>query len=180
MAARRSIKRGEDIFNGVTKTFTISNVTGLNDLGLGNAIQGSCSFCHNSGDRGNDFFLDPKHLGIMDNSSAALPPTRDMPLFAFLCPPGSITFFSNPVTRGGVKYDEFLTTDPGVGLITGQCADLGKMKVPILRGAGARAPYFHGGNVASLFGLIDFYDRRFSIGFTAEERSDLEHFLRSL
>lgn len=79
-----------------------------------------------------------------------------------------------------MKYDEFLTTDPGVGLISGKCADLGKMKVPVLRGAAGRAPYFHGGNVASLYDLIDFYNRRFSIGFTAEEQANLEHFLRSL
>ncbi len=180
MSARRSIQRGQEIFDGKTRTFTIEGVPGLNDV-VGQAeVQGFCGTCHNSGDRGNDFFLDPKRLGIMDNSSTALPATRDMPLFSFLCPVGAIPYFENPVTRGGVKYDEFLTTDPGVGLISGKCADLGKMKVPVLRGAAGRAPYFHGGNVASLYDLIDFYDRRFSIGFTAEERADLEHFLRSL
>jgi cytochrome c peroxidase len=179
-ASRRSIKRGQDIFDGTTKTFVIQGVAGLNDVVGQDQVQGACSFCHNSGERGNDFFLDPKHMGIMDNSSTALPATKDMPLFGFLCPVGSIPYFSNPVTRGGVQYDEFLTTDPGVGLISGLCADLGKMKVPILRGVAARAPFFHGGNVATLYDLVDFYNRRFAIGFTTEERADLVHFLESL
>ena len=44
------------------------------------------------------------------------------------------------VTVNGKSYDEFKTSDPGQALITGQCKDLGKFKVPRLRGLAARAP----------------------------------------
>ena len=176
--ARESIQRGQTVFN--TKTFLITNVTGLNDVKNQNPSTGTCSTCHNNVNAGNDFRLDPKHTGIGDNSSSFLPPTPDQPLFSFLCPPGSITYFSNPVVVNGVPYDQFLTTDPGVGLITGKCADLGKMKVPVLRGLASRAPYFHGGNAATLRDLIDFYDQRFSIGLTDEEKQDLVNFLNTL
>jgi cytochrome c peroxidase len=65
-------------------------------------------------------------------------------------------------------------------LITGQCADIGKVKGPILRGLAARAPYFHNGSAASLADVVDFYDKRFAIGFTKEEKADLVAFLSSL
>src|SRR5690242_21039738 len=42
------------------------------------------------------------------------------------------------------------TTDPGIAMITGKWADIGKFKGPILRGLSARAPYFHNGSAATL------------------------------
>jgi len=54
------------------------------------------------------------------------------------------------------------------------------MKGPILRGLAARAPYFHNGSAATLSDVLDFYDTRFNIGFTAREKSDLIAFLQSL
>jgi hypothetical protein len=185
IAARRSIARGRDIFNGVSKTFTIADVSGFNDIVRANPRPGgSCSNCHNNVDRGNDFFLDPKRLSIGDNSNAdGLAPSPDLPLFSFRCPKGSIQFFKPQVAHGHQHdddHDELLTTDPGLGLITGKCDDLGKMKVPVLRGLAARAPYFHGGDAATLDDLVKFYDRRFSIGFTPQEKHDLVNFLNSL
>jgi cytochrome c peroxidase len=76
--------------------------------------------------------------------------------------------------------DEFDTTDPGEGLIDGQCADLGKMKVPVLRGLPSRAPYFHGGNALTLADLVNFYNTRFNIGLSAQDETDLINFLNSL
>ena len=131
-----------------------------------------------------------RHLGIGDNSSAdksgnqttatVLPPTSDQPLFSFLCPVGTIKFFSNPTTVNGVTYDEFQTTDPGMGLITGKCNDLGKFKVPRLNGLAARAPYFHNGNAATLNQLVEFYNTRFRIGLSAQDKQDLVNFLSSI
>jgi len=43
-----------------------------------------------------------------------------------------------------------------------------------------RAPYFHNGFAADLDAVVDFYDTRFGIGFTKQEKSDLITFLRSL
>ncbi len=65
-------------------------------------------------------------------------------------------------------------------VITGQCADIGKVKGPILRGLAARAPYFHNGSAASLAEVVDFYDQRFAIGLTTAEKTDLVAFLSSL
>jgi cytochrome c peroxidase len=65
-------------------------------------------------------------------------------------------------------------------LITGQCADIGKLKGPILRGLAARAPYFHNGSAATLQDVVEFYDQRFNIGLTNQEKTDLAAFLNSL
>ena len=181
-SARASIQRGQIIFN--TRVFTIINVRGLNDA-KGQALSpGTCATCHNTVDVGNDFFDTPKDTGVMDSTSNVLPPAPDLPLFTFLCPLGSLSSafvsYSNPVTVNGVVYDQFQTTDPGVGWITGKCADLGKMKVPVLRGLAARAPYFHGGNVSNLSNLVDFYNRRFNIGFSVQDEQDLVNFLNTL
>jgi cytochrome c peroxidase len=40
--------------------------------------------------------------------------------------------------------------------------------------------YFHNGFAADLDAAIEFYDTRFHIGFTAQDKFDLVAFLRSL
>jgi cytochrome c peroxidase len=65
-------------------------------------------------------------------------------------------------------------------LITGKCADIGKVKGPILRGLAARAPYFHNGSAATLKDVVEFYNRRFDIGLTDREKADFAAFLASL
>lgn len=186
-AQRESIARGEAIFSG--KVFIINKVAGLNDIknDADGTEPGTCSTCHSSKNVVNDTAADPKRLGIMDNSSGVnvMPATADFPQFGFYCPTGSIPFFSNPVTSsscpgGGGTCDKFVTTDPGKGLITGRCQDLGKMKVPILRGLASRAPYFHGGNAATLKDLVAFYNSRFNIQLTEQEKADLISYLNSL
>jgi cytochrome c peroxidase len=72
------------------------------------------------------------------------------------------------------------TTDPGRALVTGKWDDIGKFKGPILRGLSARPPYFHNGFAADLDAVVEFYNTRFNINFTAQEKSDLVAFLRSL
>jgi cytochrome c peroxidase len=191
-AQRESIARGEALFDG--KVFIINKVAGLNDIKHPVTLEdepGTCSTCHSNKNVLNDVASDPKRLGIMDNSSGVnvMPWTPDFPRFAFYCPTGSIPFFSNPVTSadcpGGSQAnpatcDKFVTTDPGKGLITGLCKDLGKMKVPILRGVAARAPYFHGGNATTLMDVVNFYNLRFDIRLTEEQKQDLVNYLNSL
>ena len=63
-------------------------------------------------------------------------------------------------------------------MISGQCADVGKFKGPILRGLAARAPYFHNGSARTLADVVTFYDQRFNIGFTEQEQKDLAAFWR--
>ena len=50
----------------------------------------------------------------------------------------------------------------------------------MLRGLAARPPYFHNGLAADLERYVDFYDTRFSIGFTDREKADLVAFLNAL
>jgi cytochrome c peroxidase len=77
----------------------------------------------------------------------------------------------------GNTYD---VTDPGRALISGNCADIGKLKGPILRGLASRAPYFHNGSAGTLLDVVNFYDRRFNIGFSDQDKQDLVAFLQSL
>jgi cytochrome c peroxidase len=72
------------------------------------------------------------------------------------------------------------TTDPGRAMITGLWKDVGRLKGPILRGLASRAPYFHNGAADTLSDVIDFYNKRFNIGITPQEKNDLIAFLNSL
>ena len=62
----------------------------------------------------------------------------------------------------------------------GLCFDISKMKVPVLRGLASRAPYFHNGSAQTLLDVVEFYNTRFSIGFTDQQELDLVNFLESL
>ena len=200
-ASQASINRGESLFN--RRTFTVKGVAGFNDAvgaliavgavpagTLNGPVTATCSTCHNNVNVGADTVGGGRHLGIGDNSrfdqsgnqttATVLPPSSDQPLFAFDCPVGSIPFYSNPTKIGNRTYDVFQSSDPGMALISGRCADLGKFKVPRLNGLAARAPFFRGGNAASLARLVNFYDTRFAIGLTPQEKQDLINFLNSI
>lgn len=71
-------------------------------------------------------------------------------------------------------------TDLGRAMITGKCADIGKIKGPILRGLAARAPYFHNGSAATLNDVVEFYNERFNLNFTEQQKADLVAFLQTL
>ena len=83
-------------------------------------------------------------------------------------------------TSGPLTGQSFVVTDPGRALISGKCADIGKLKGPILRGLAARAPYFHNGSAATLLDVVEFYNQRFNLGFTDQQKSDLVAFLKTL
>jgi len=53
-------------------------------------------------------------------------------------------------------------------------------KGPILRGLAARAPYFHNGAAADLKELVNFYNHRFQMNLTEEQKRALIAFLNSL
>jgi cytochrome c peroxidase len=72
------------------------------------------------------------------------------------------------------------TQDPGRALISGKCADVGSIVVPQLRGLAARAPYFSNGTATSLRDVVEFYDKRFGIRYTEQEKQDLVNFLSAL
>jgi cytochrome c peroxidase len=121
----------------------------------------SCSTCHDAPNAGSNSSGAFVSLGLSDAGLR----TPDLPVYTLRCTSG-----------GGVMR----TTDPGRALVTGRCEDIGRFKIPTLRGLAARAPYFHNGSAATLEDVVEYYDRRFSIGFTASERADLIAFLRAL
>jgi cytochrome c peroxidase len=65
-------------------------------------------------------------------------------------------------------------------MATGRWEDVGRFRVPVLRGLASRAPYFHNGAAESIEAVVEFYDSRFEMGLTAREKSDLAAFLRCL
>jgi hypothetical protein len=157
--AQAQIARGEAIFN--RKPIAITGVGGLNDaLGIA-TLNGTCTTCHDSPNYGHHSVKLPINIGIADASRR----TPDLPLYTL----------QNNATGQTVQ-----TTDPGRALITGKWADIGKFKGPILRGLASRAPYFHNGSAATVADAINFYDTRFGIGFTAQEKADLAAFLLAL
>ena len=84
------------------------------------------------------------------------------------------------VLRHKLTGDLKTVTDPGRALVTGQWKDVGRFKGPILRGLAGRAPYFHNGAAASLQDVVDFYDVRFGLALTDQQKADLVAFLRTL
>ena len=157
--ARAAIARGQDLFNSLP--IQITGVAGLNDATGKPVIAGTCGTCHDSPNIGNHSVGAPLDIGIADASRR----TPDMPLY----------------TLTNIKTGEVIrTTDPGLAMLTGKWADIGKFKGPNLRGLAARAPYFHNGSAATLRDVVDFYDTRFNIGMTEQQKSDLVAFLSAL
>ena len=165
---RLSIARGEEVFN--TTPINITGVTGLNDALNLPSIAGFCGTCHDAPNVGDHSVKAPLNIGIA-NAGADSPPALDisgLPVLTLQC------------NSGPLAGQTFMVTDPGRALISGKCADIGKLKGPILRGLASRAPYFHNGSAATLADVVDFYDLRFGIGFTAQEKTDLVNFLNAL
>lgn len=157
--ARRAIARGQALFNG--KPIAIRGVKGLNDdLGI-ETLTGTCTTCHNAPNAGDHSIPMPLDIGVADAARR----TPDMPLYTL---------------RDKASGQTLQTTDPGRALITGKWKDIARFKGPILRALATRAPYFHNGTAADLDAVVDFYDTRFGIGFTRDEKADLIAFLRAL
>jgi cytochrome c peroxidase len=163
--ARRAIARGQEIFN--TKPIVITGVAGLNNQTFSNGFTvpdpftGTCTTCHDTPNTGDHSVKAPLNIGLTEASRR----TPDMPLYTL---------------RRLSTGQKVQTTDPGRAMITGKWADVGKFKGPILRALAARAPYFHNGSASTLDAVLDFYETRFGIGLTTQERADLVAFLRAL
>jgi cytochrome c peroxidase len=157
-SARARIARGQDVFNN--NEFDITGVPGINDV-LGQAtIRGTCSTCHNTPNVGGHSVIRMVDLGIANapNCDRALP----------------ILTLQNKTT-GEIRR----VCDMGRGG-NGVWADLGKFRVPPLRGLAARAPYFHDGRAKDIGEVTHFYKDRFNIDFSGGKESDLEAFLGAL
>jgi cytochrome c peroxidase len=140
---REEVAAGQAIFN--TRTFQITGVGGLADR------TGTCAGCHRVANQGNQSGFNTLNIGI----SSAARRTPDLPLYTL---------------RNKVTGETTQTSDAGTATVTGSWADVGKFKVPMLRGLAARAPYFHNGTAIDLKAVVNFYDRRFNIGLTNQEK----------
>jgi cytochrome c peroxidase len=164
-----AIGRGEALFN--RRTFAIDGVRGINSADpddgdpISGTFTGSCGTCHDTPNIGNHSVTLPIDIGVTTASPVGGLDVESLPRYTFQ-------------QLGTGKTIE--VTDPGRGLISGRFKDLGKTKGPNLRALAARAPYFHNGSAKDLRAIVDFYDVRFHIGFTDQEKSDLVAFLGAL
>jgi hypothetical protein len=167
-AAHAAVERGEEVFNSTP--INITGVAGINDVLNQPSFSGFCGTCHDTPNVGDHSVKAPLDIGVADAGMKA-PPVLDisgLPVFTLKCDSGPLATHT------------FVVTDPGRALISGKCADIGKLKGPILRGLASRAPYFHNGSAATLMDVVNFFDQRFSIGFSEQQKEDLVAFLNTL
>ena len=167
---RASVARGNDIF--LFRQFWLRDATHINSIGLGNPLKRTCATCHNAQMTGQDLSAGWVDVGTTNYPTWTEPlysESRELPVFKITCdkdaPP-------HPYL-GRVIY----TSDPGRALISGRCVDVGSIVMQQFRGLAARAPYFSNGSAKSLRELVDFYDRRFDMKLSDQEKQDLINFL---
>lgn len=167
---RQAVARGQVVFN--TKRFV--------DPAVGPAQPVTCSNCHNTGNAGSfSGGLTPPAppFGGFPTVAVSAPPFRaGLPLYTLASLPGATSPTGAAIPEGTIVK----TTDPGMAMRTGLWRDINRFKTPALRGLAARAPYFHNGMSPTLEAVVTHYDTQFAIGMTAQEKSDLTVFLRSL
>ncbi len=207
-AARAAIARGEILFNTAVlhqppdldgKLLDVgssanggANVDHPDRIPAGQPIH--CVTCHATHNLGNN--PNPNFIGRLGTDSidileklvatrqtqdplveSVLRNARKLPLYCLRSNSDLASFDSAPC---GTHPGDVKTTDPGRAMVTGLIADVGKFKPPILRNLAARLPLFHAGTASTIFDLIDFYDARFQINLTKEQKSDLAKFLAAL
>ena len=160
---RQSVARGEELFNNLP--IPITGVAGLNDALKQPVIMGTCTTCHDTPNAGNHSFSVPLGIGT---TAYPVQPALDiagLPVYTVQC-----------IATG----ETVQVTDIGRAMISGKCADIGKVKGPVLRALAARAPYFHNGGAKTLDDAVEFYNERFSLALTSQQKVDLAAFLRTL
>jgi hypothetical protein len=85
----------------------------------------------------------------------------------------------DPVRSSTCIPGDVITSDPGSAMTTGKWADIGRFKPPILRGLATRSPYFHGSAADSTVSIVDFYNTRFNMRLSQDEKDDLVRFLEA-
>ena len=183
LAVRQSIARGEQLFN--TLQIPISGVAGINDDAAAGGLvaggipvlQGTCGTCHDTPNVGNHSFPTPLNIGTGDPSPAS-PFVNLGGLDVSYLP--LITVCKKDPATGLPSADCKTTTDLGQALIDGKFDHVGKIKGPILRGLAGRAPYFHNASAATLLDVVNFYDERFNLNLSDQDKHDLVAFLKTL
>lgn len=112
-------------------------------------------------------------------------------------PPQAAVFYINGAVVNGLN-DGRGNDDAGLGAITGDPRDVGRMKSPSLRNVAVTGPYMHDGRFDTLAEVVDFYDRGVQappnldprlrgpggtprrLGLSPQDRGDLVDFLEAL
>ena len=168
---RASVARGNDIF--LNRRFWVKDVAHINSIGLANPAKRTCAVCHNAQTSGMDLAPGWVDLGTTNfptwTESAVWSESPELPVFKLTCRPDAPP---HPFLGR-----EIYTSDPGRALVTGHCADIGAITMGQFRGLAARAPYFSNGSAKDLRELVDYYDRRFDMRLSSQEKQDLINFL---
>ena len=167
-AFRESVARGAEIF--AKRTFLIDNSAGITNMGFGNPVRNSCAFCHNMQRTGMDVAPGQVDIGTTNVPHANSAP--HMPLFKLTC---RADVRPHP-HLGRVVY----TQDPGFALTTGKCIDIGKITIQQMRALASRPPYFANGSARTIREIVDYYERRYRIGLTEQEKQDLTNLMSVL
>jgi cytochrome c peroxidase len=162
-AARAAIARGQALFN--THPIAITGVSGLNDDLNVQSIPGTCTTCHDTPNAGNHSVPAPLRIGTAEADPVGGLDVSGLPVYTL---------------RNLASGETVRVTDPGRALITGKWKDIARFKGPTLRGLASRAPYFHNGSARTLTDVVNFYDVRFALQLTDDEKADLEAFLAAL
>jgi cytochrome c peroxidase len=148
----------------------------INSEGLGNPIKRPCSTCH-----GRHMTAMDVANGWMDLGTTNLPWAKEAPVSPWATRENEMPLFKLTCRKDLPPHPflgrEIYTQDPGRALITGKCDDIGAIVIQQFRGLAARAPYFSNGSAASLREVIDYYDRRYNIQYSEQEKRDLANFL---
>jgi len=174
---RESVARGHDVF--MFRTFWIKDAMHINTVGLGNPTKRTCSTCHGGHLTG----LDAAN-GWMDLGTTNLPWASEVPLNPWEKAQPQMPLFKL-TCKDHIDPHPFLgrviyTQDPGRALISGRCDDIGTIVIQQMRGLAGRSPYFSNGSAKDIRAIVDFYDRRFNIRYTEQEREDLINFMSTL
>ena len=181
--ARRAIAAGQKLFN--SHPLNITNVRGINDnpavaSAVGTTLpvasfMGTCTTCHDTPNVGDHSVALPLDIGTSHSLTYEMDPAiaaalaqlsfPDVPVYQITKCPDPFGSATNPPTS-------FYTTDPGKALISGLCSDFNRGKGPILRGLAARAPYFHNGAARNLTEIVNFYNLRFQMDLTDQEKAE--------
>jgi hypothetical protein len=178
--AQASIARGEDLFNNAP--MQITDVPGINDnpaLGSPAVMVGTCGTCHDAPNIGTHSLP----LAFDIGTSHLIPSETDANIIAglqLLSPPNLPVYQISGCTNASGNTAVYVTTDPGVALASGQCADVNHVKVPGLRGLAGRGPFFHNGSAANLGQVVQFYSTRFQMNLNPQQQVDLQNFLAAL
>lgn len=166
---RASVARGYAIF--FERPMWISDVSWFNSIGMGNPYKRACAICHSVHLTGSDISPGVMDIGV-NNVATQVMGAPKLPVFKVTC--------SEDSPPHPYLGREFLTTDPGYALISGKCIDVGSLVMQQMRGLAARAPYFSNGSAQTLADVVEFYDLRFNMQMTDQEKTDLVNFMSVL